>query len=133
MVRPEWESIKTHVSPNLYNVLVDGIGAEQAIKKTKFGDVLPSNAILSGAGVELVTANKREFVLKYALEGIKKEYDYIFIDCPPSLEMLTLNALCAADTVLIPGPVRVFCTGRAERFDFNDPDDKKSAESGARD
>ncbi len=93
---------KNTVSPNLYNVLVDGIGAEQAIKKTKFGDVLPSNAILSGAGVELVTANKREFVLKYALEGIKKEYDYIFIDCPPSLEMLTLNALCAADTVLIP-------------------------------
>ncbi len=93
---------KNTVSPNLYNVLVDGVKAEQAILKTKYGDVLPSNAILSGAGVELVNAKTREYVLKDALKDIKSMYDYIFIDCPPSLEMLTLNALCAADTVMIP-------------------------------
>jgi chromosome partitioning protein len=93
---------KNTASPNLYNVLVDGVNAEKAIIKTQFGDVLPSNAILSGAGIELVSASKREYVLKNALAGVKEKYDYILIDCPPSLEMLTLNALCAADTVLIP-------------------------------
>jgi chromosome partitioning protein len=93
---------KNTASPNLYNVLVDGVNAEKAIVKTKHGDLLPSNAILSGAGIELVSAEKREFVLKNALAGVKLKYDYILIDCPPSLEMLTLNALCAADTVLIP-------------------------------
>lgn len=93
---------KNSASPNLYNVLVDGVNAEKAIVKTKFGDVLPSNAILSGAGIELVNAQAREYVLKNALAGVKQKYDYIFVDCPPSLEMLTLNALCAADTVLIP-------------------------------
>jgi chromosome partitioning protein len=93
---------KNAASPNLYNVLVDGVQAEKAVIKTKYGDVLPSNAILSGAGIELVNADSREYVLKRALEEIKASYDYIFIDCPPSLEMLTLNALCAADTVLIP-------------------------------
>lgn len=93
---------KNSVSPNLYNVLVDGVQAEKAIIETEFGDLLPSNAILSGAGIELVNAKTREFVLKTALAGIKQKYEYIFIDCPPSLEMLTLNALCAADTVLIP-------------------------------
>ena len=93
---------KNTATPNMYNVLVDGVQAEKAVIKTKYGDVLPSNAILSGAGIELVDANAREFVLKTALADIKNNYDYIFIDCPPSLEMLTLNALCAADTVLVP-------------------------------
>lgn len=93
---------KNSASPNLYNVLVDGVQAEKAIIQTKFGDILPSNAILSGAGIELVNTDGREYVLKKALADIKNKYDYIFIDCPPSLEMLTLNALCAADTVMIP-------------------------------
>ena len=93
---------KNAASPNLYNVLVDGVNAEMAIVRTPYGDVLPSNSILSGAGIELVTASKREFVLREALQNARQKYDYIFIDCPPSLEMLTLNALCAADTVLIP-------------------------------
>lgn len=93
---------KNSATPNLYHVLVNGIQAEKAIVKTNYGDVLPSNAILSGAGIELVTAEKREFILKEALEDIKSQYDFVFIDCPPSLEMLTLNALCAADTVMIP-------------------------------
>jgi len=87
---------------NIYNVLIDGVDAEEVIKKTPYGDLLPSGKIMSGAGVELVLMEEREFVLKNVLAGVLDKYDFIFIDCPPSLEMLTLNSLCAADTVLIP-------------------------------
>jgi len=87
---------------NMYNVLIEGVDAGTAIKKTPYGDLLPSNKIMSGAGVELVMMDAREYVLKDVLTHVRNDYDYIFIDCPPSLEMLTLNSLCAADTVLIP-------------------------------
>jgi chromosome partitioning protein len=93
---------KSKSEPNMYNVLIDGIDAAEAIIKTPYGDVLPSNRILSGAGVELVMMQGREFILKNVLAGVRDNYAYILIDCPPSLEMLTLNSLCAADTVLIP-------------------------------
>ena len=85
-----------------YNVLVDGVAAEEAIIKTKYGDLLPSNKSLSGAVIELVDMERREYIMKTALEGIRDRYDYILVDCPPSLELLTLNGLVAADTVLIP-------------------------------
>lgn len=88
--------------PNMYNVLIDGVDATEVIVKTPYGNVLPANKILSGAGIELVMTENREFVLKKVLARIRGDYDYILIDCPPSLEMLTLNSLCAADTVLIP-------------------------------
>ena len=81
--------------PNIYDLLV-------RVVKTPYGDVLPSNKELSGATVELVEMENREFVLKTALLGAKESYDYIFIDCPPSLELLTVNALTAADSLLIP-------------------------------
>ena len=87
---------------SMYNVLIDGVPAESVIVKTKNGDLLPANQVLSGAGIELVTAENREYVLKNALESIRDKYDYIIIDCPPSFEMLTLNSLCAADSVLVP-------------------------------
>ena len=87
---------------NMYSVLIDGVDIGKAIRKTPFGDLLPSNSIMSGAGVELVMMDERNYVLKNVLSHISSKYDYIFIDCPPSLEMLTLNSLCAADTVLIP-------------------------------
>jgi len=93
---------KNKPAPNMYNVLIEGVDAAEAITKTPYGDVLPSNRILSGAGVELVMLQGREFILKNVLSEIRENYDYIFVDCPPSLEMLTLNSLCAADTVLIP-------------------------------
>ena len=93
---------KSKSPTNIYNVLIDGIAPSEAIRKTPFGDLLPANKILSGAGVELVMMDSREYVLKNVLTNIRDVYDYILIDCPPSLEMLTLNSLCAADTVLIP-------------------------------
>ena len=89
-------------SPNIYDVIMNGEKAENAIIKTKYCSVIPSNRELSGASVELVNTEEREFVLKKALALIKDKYDYIFIDCPPSLELLTLNALCAADSLIVP-------------------------------
>ena len=88
--------------PNIYDLLVRGTPALYCVVKTPYGDVLPSNKELSGATVELVDMENREFVLKTALLGAKESYDYIFIDCPPSLELLTVNALTAADSLLIP-------------------------------
>ena len=93
---------KNRPTSNIYNVLIDGTSAQDTIVKTAYGDLLPSNKILSGAGVELVMTQGREYVLKNVLAKLRDQYDFIFIDCPPSLEMLTLNSLCAADTVLIP-------------------------------
>ncbi|MDR2570459.1 MAG: ParA family protein [Oscillospiraceae bacterium] len=87
---------------NMYSVLIEGVDAVKAVNKTPYGDLLPSNKIMSGAGIELVMMEAREYVLKKVLADIRNDYDYIFVDCPPSLEMLTLNSLCAADTVLIP-------------------------------
>ena len=93
---------KNKAVPNIYNVLIDGVSADKAVISTKYGDIIPSNKVLAGAGVELVAMNDREYILKKALERLKDSYDYIYIDCPPSLEMLTLNALCACDFVFIP-------------------------------
>ena len=85
-----------------YDVVINGAEAKDAVIHTKFGDLIPSSAALSGAGVELVGVDSREYALKNALASLKDSYDAILIDCPPSLELLTLNALCAADSVLIP-------------------------------
>ena len=62
----------------------------------------PSNKALAGAGIELIGMERREFLLRDALDKVKDRYDFLFIDCPPSLELLTLNALCAADAILVP-------------------------------
>ena len=88
--------------PSIYDVLINDMDAQDAIQKTKFGDVLPSSRVLAGAGVELVNMPQREYRLRHALAPLKNEYDYILIDCPPSLEMLTLNALCAAERIMVP-------------------------------
>lgn len=87
---------------SIYDVLINDMPPAEVIVKTPYGDLLPSNKKMSGAGVELVVMERREYVLRDVLAKIRDNYDYIFIDCPPSLEMLTLNSLCAADTVLIP-------------------------------
>ena len=88
--------------PNIYDVLIGEVPAENAVVHTKYGDLIPSNKELSGGAIELVALENREYILKKALAPLKERYDYIFIDCPPSLEMLTLNALCACESVLIP-------------------------------
>ncbi len=89
---------------SVYDALINAKVTESVINKTKFPnlDILPSNIALAGAEIELVDIEKREFRLKRALELIKDRYDYIFIDCPPSLSLLTINALCAADGVIVP-------------------------------
>ena len=93
---------KSTASPNIYEVLIDGADCAKAIVHTKYGDVLPSHKSLAGAGVEMIGIEGREYLLKNALATVSDRYDFIFIDCPPSLELLTLNALCAADTILVP-------------------------------
>jgi len=93
---------KNTTSPSIYDVLIEGIDAELAIVKTKYGHVLPTNRTLAGAGVELVNMEHREYRLRRALAPLREKYDFILIDCPPSLEMLTVNALCAAESILIP-------------------------------
>lgn len=90
------------VSRGVYDVLISDIPAKEAIVSTRYGDVLPSNKALAGAGIELIDMEGREARLRNALEPVREDYDFIFIDCPPSLELLTLNALCAADSILVP-------------------------------
>ncbi len=93
---------KRKLRSSVYDVVVNGTVAEMSVIHTKFGDVLPSTADLAGAAVELLTMEQPNLRLKKALESIRERYDVIFIDCPPSLEMLTLNALAAADGILVP-------------------------------
>ena len=93
---------KNKLRETVYDVIINGTDPAAAVTETDYADVLPSNSALSGAGVELVAMENREFQLKNALEKLRDNYDYILIDCPPSLELLTLNALCAADRILIP-------------------------------
>ena len=93
---------KKKIRYSVYDITINNLPAEEAIIKTKYGDVLPSAADLAGASVELIDTEKREWQLAKALEPIKDQYDVIFIDCPPSLELLTLNGLCAADGILVP-------------------------------
>lgn len=94
---------KRSVDKSVYELLIGEAKAEQAILPTPFkADIIPSNIQLSGAVVELVNLPRRESRLREALAGVAGKYDYIFIDCPPSLDLLTLNGLCACDSVLIP-------------------------------
>ena len=93
---------KRKVKKSVYDVVINGVAAESAIVHTKFGDVLPSSADLAGAAVELLTMDDPNKRLSQALEAVRDQYDAILIDCPPSLELLTLNALVAADSILVP-------------------------------
>ena len=93
---------KRKTKKDIYDVVVDGADPSEAIVSTKYGDVLPSSADLAGAAVELIGMDNPNRRLAMALEPLRSKYDLILIDCPPSLEMLTLNGLAAADGILVP-------------------------------
>ncbi len=95
---------KADMNQCIYNVLVEDLPAEKVCVPTKVEnlDIIPATIQLSGAEIELVPTISREIQLKKSLENLKEEYDYIIIDCPPSLGLLTINALTSSDSVLIP-------------------------------
>ncbi|MCL2196244.1 MAG: ParA family protein [Treponema sp.] len=90
--------------PGIYELLSDEVTAQEAIRKSEIKNlsVIPADRDLSGAAVELIDQKERNYFLKKALAPIKNNYDYILIDCPPSLGQLTMNGLAAADLILIP-------------------------------
>lgn len=89
---------------SVYDLLIGEAKPEQAIVHTDFTniDLLPSGIQLAGAEIELIDLPRRENRLKAALAALRSQYDYLLIDCPPALGLLTLNALCAADSLLVP-------------------------------
>ena len=93
---------KRRLQKSVYDVVVNDVPAAEVIAKTPYGDVLPATADLAGAGVELITMDRPNHRLSDALNAVRHQYDVIFIDCPPSLELLTLNGLAAADGILVP-------------------------------
>lgn len=88
--------------PNTYDMVINGASVADCVVHTEYGDVIPASKELAASSVELINKERREYVLKEAIASLYSEYDYIFLDCPPSLELLTVNALVAADSVLIP-------------------------------
>ena len=95
---------KTSLSNTIYEVLIGEKKLEEVIQRTEleFLEVVPSNTALFGADVELVSVESREKLLRNAIKEFRQYYEYIFIDCPPSLNLLTINALTASDSVLVP-------------------------------
>ncbi len=91
-------SLKTSV----YELTVCDAPIEEGIIRTKWVDVIGANVNLAGAEIDLIELDHREYRLKMVLDQIREEYDFIFIDCPPSLGLLTINSLCAADSFLVP-------------------------------
>ena len=94
--------LSKNTAPGSYDAVTHLQDPRAAVHNTRFCDVMPTGRNLSGAVIEFIPLPDREYRLKKALHALRPEYDYILIDCPPSLELLTLNALCAADSYLVP-------------------------------
>ncbi len=95
---------KNEVENTIYEVMLEGVSIKDSIIQTEYEniDIVAAASDLAGAEIEISEIEKREFILKDAINKVKDEYDYVFIDCPPSLGMLTINCLTAVDSVLIP-------------------------------
>ncbi len=95
---------KDNVENTVYELLLGESELQDCIQKETFPNlsVIASNINLAGAEIELIGVDDKEFLLKNALDSVRDEYDFILIDCPPSLNMLTINSMCAGDTVLVP-------------------------------
>jgi chromosome partitioning protein len=95
---------KRNIENSAYDALLNGVPAKDCIVRTRFENVsvLPSDMNLAGAEVEMIALENRESLLKKALTQVYGDYDFIFLDCPPSLGIITINALCASDTFLVP-------------------------------
>ena len=95
---------KRTIKYSSYNIMIEDVGAQDSLIHTQYDnlDIIPSSIELAAAEIELVDIEHREAQLKNALATVKDSYDFIFIDCPPSLGLITTNALCAADTILVP-------------------------------
>ena len=95
---------KENANPTVYQLMIGECKTKDCLIHTEFErlDVIPSNVNLAGAEIDLIGIEDREYILKNALADIRNEYDFVILDCPPSLNMLTVNAMTAADTVLVP-------------------------------
>lgn len=95
---------KDEVENTVYELLLGECTIQDCLQKGIFENlsIIPSNINLAGAEIELIGVEEKEYLLKKALDEVKEEYDFVIIDCPPSLNMLTINSMCASDTVLVP-------------------------------
>ena len=95
---------KNEVEHTIYELLLGQCEIEESIHDTVCENlsIIPSNVNLAAAEIELIDTEEKEYILKKSLDMVKEKYDFILIDCPPSLNMLTINAMCAGDTVLVP-------------------------------
>lgn len=109
---------KNKIENTLYNVLLGEISAKEALQETIADgvDLIPANMNLSGAEIELVALDEREYIMKECIKEVQDSYDYVLIDCPPSLGLVTLNALTAADTVLVPVQCEYFALEGMEQL-----------------
>ena len=93
---------KRRLQKTVYDVIINDTPAKEALVETDYAHVIPASADLAGDAVELLSMENPNYRLRDALKPLAKDYDYVFIDCPPSLELLTINALAAADGILVP-------------------------------
>ena len=95
---------KDEVEKNIYDLMIGQVGVEEVLQKEAIEnlDIIPTSIDLSAEEIELIGVDDKEFIIRNAIAPIKDNYDYIIIDCPPSLSMLTINAMTTADSVLVP-------------------------------